>query len=421
MSLSQEQKIILTKFNLENNFDLLEKALSERILSLEICKSNDIEISKLLEVVSNIILKGGIKESILEIEGLHNVFNENQKCKLSYLHLNQLDIKSENFERILRRYVDNRLIYKDFIVLEKKMIDEKRYNQIFRIELGPSIVEAVKIYREKFNDLPEPGLNKTNIFVIGLVGSGKTVLTIALFNYLFNRGLYEFPVLGNNIGKEIIEDLMGYFREGHLAPATPESMALYVSANIKSKSNQTIPINFFDLSGEIFQQSKNKNFSDMPHNFRKYLEHDNNKVFLFTIDYQSVNTAFRQATTLTSILTSLKEAKVLNYTISICLVITKWDCSGLTDQSFDIQKEHAHNFLNSHYLQLKNLCAEYSSEFGFEFKIFPFSLGMIDKYDQTINFNYVYTENLYNWISTFPIKKTNNSNNFLGKLFSSNK
>jgi hypothetical protein len=421
MSLTTEQKISLIKFR-DNQFDVdqLGLLIERKLLSLELCTNNEIHninSSVLLEIVKKIIRNDQIKNSILEIEGL-TIFSDTDKCNLAYLHLAKFDKKSEKFQDLLKIYHHNRLIDEDLIITEKQLVNRKEFNQLIGREMSPRIIEAIEVYLDNYSDLPEPEKDRTNIFVLGLVGAGKSVFLVGLLYHIYRSGNLRLINRNNIAGSNFIDLLMEYFEKGYLPPATPEDLPIYIEADIITENQKTIPVNLFDMSGEIFRQAYGKQLSNMPKNFLKYLNQENNKVFVLTINYGSKNSSFEQARTFTSILTTLAEQNVLNYTISVCLLITKWDISGLVNESEEVQANHAREFLNTYYLNLKRTCEEFSQRFNFDLRIFAFSLGTIDKYDQSIDFNPTYANNLYQWISTLPIKPEKKSNaGLFSKLF----
>ena len=273
--------------------------------------------------------------------------------------------------------------------------------------------EPIDVDLALWDDVPPLIPERVDVFVLGIVGSGKSTFMAGLMYYAHQAGLLSLQI-ENNKGYVYANTLINAVRLRLLPPATPGTTLQHMAANFRSPVGQ-IPMTFIEMSGEIFQKCFGRRVSDMPSNFVEYMSHENTKVVLMAVDYRAHGTmdakSVMQATQFDFMLRFMEQHGTLNHTKAIAILITKWDTSP--DQS----AEAAIRFLREEYLNLFNLCSEMADKYRLRFEVFRFSLGTFDERK-----SYAYqpedSQVIFNWLCEFaPVQKQRKGKGFWDKLF----
>ena len=233
--------------------------------------------------------------------------------------------------------------------------------------------------------------DRTDVFTFGVVGSGKSLFLGALFAYAEQRGLYRTEK-AHKAAILYTDFLIRAIKSGRPIEGTALDYALYLPVTFKNKEGHAIkknlwskpvvkhkyhPFNFIEMSGEHFQDIYTAEHDHIFKWLKDYLfESNNKKIFFFTIDYfihQSNSEGQLQASQsaqFVNVLNFLQQNKLINGTIAICLLITKWDLCP------NPSPEAAKSFLENCYRNLFETCKDLErNNKALDFKIFTFSIG----------------------------------------------
>lgn len=257
--------------------------------------------------------------------------------------------------------------------------------------------------------------NRTDIFVVGGVSSGKTCFLAGLLEY-GNRTGKLFVDRITNPGGGIYEDQLRIaVDEGRLFQGTPTDAIQYICADMKDEANKSeSPINIFDMSGEVFQFCFAKSKSEIAELYPSFIEYifsDNPKVFFLALNWKVKKMEMKnqegqgfpvfQSSLLDNILEFLRHHELIKKEKikAICLLVTQWDQypdpknPNPTDDGLD-------DFISNNYRQLFKRLMEYEERYGIKFKILPYSLGTFDRR------NYYTFEETYSKKATDFLMKT---------------
>ena len=375
-----------------------------------------------------------IDEGILTEEQLNKIFYVTPE-----VHRSNVSSGNYTLEQVRKLVSQGELTSDDLIYFHKKNIRQQRYSDaeikdvIVKGELDSyNLINEGILTQEHLDDIfdvPLPLLdigfdswdeippllpNRVDVFVLGIVGSGKSAFMAGLLYYAKKMGRLNMEI-DNLSGFAYVHAITDAVKRGILPPRTPDEKMQYMSCSFTSESNQKLPMTFIEMSGEVFQKCFAKKRSEMPQNFVNYISHDNDKVILLAIDFR-VHTGYNMSNTSQEsqfdyIIRFLDQQGTLNNTKAICILITKWDLSE--DQS----EQAAIQFLKEEYLGLFNLCKEMEEKHGLRFEIFRYSLGEFGRRSK-----YTYNAHdsilLYNWLCSFmPMLKAPSPKGFFGKLF----
>jgi len=375
------------------------------------CRDHIIESTNFDSLIKNYIEEGYIDEtemiylfSKLIIEKRTN-FEKVQELQLFHPNLlkdlaKRLIQIAENRELQIIKFYNLQLLSYDEI-RSIPSIDEDFICDVLKIKIQP--ITGTVVWDK--GRTSRPPTNKTNIFILGLVGSGKSVFLAGLMYNIHKTGNLVLHNETNPDGSQYVISLLKLIKKGKLPPRTADDFIQYIEADLKDSNGSIIPFNFYDMSGEIFQGAYGKTLKDMPKNLIDDLEHENNKIFFLALDckshYDRTYDDMDQDFTFENILTSLAEGGTLNHTKAICLLITKWDESGLLNADSQVQDDEAVRLLKNNYANLLNLCKIYSEKFGFSIVTFTYSLGNF-RNNGTIEVYPSFSQKIYEWLCTMP-------------------
>jgi hypothetical protein len=247
-----------------------------------------------------------------------------------------------------------------------------------------------------WKDLPPLLNDRTDIYFFGQPASGKSCILANFFSYINKYGLFienAHSIIGVNY-KNLIQS---EYDLGYLPERTGEGVN-YITFDLidPNNINDKYPLNFIEMSGELFDQAAIGGVSDNNLNAKNYLNNNNRKLLFFVVDYdRHVQNTLNpdgntpQGAKMLTILSLLDQFGTFKQTDGIYILVSKAD---LFPAGVD-PVQYAGDFLNSNYMSFinncKNIKQKYKSEF--EIKAYPYSIGNL-----TLKSTYVY-ERDYTW------------------------
>ncbi|CAM3775000.1 GTPase [Flavobacterium gelidilacus] len=274
----------------------------------------------------------------------------------------------------------------------KGLINKKAitFDDISDAGVAPKIVNALKYYcsAEKITrsysveDLPSMEEGRTDVYFVGLKGSGKSTMIAGLLNIAHSTGVLlpdSYHAAGLTFQTNLIQDLT----RGVLPLATPSGSYNYIAASLNDANNKRHPLNIVDVPGELYNSIQdNAEVSK----FLKYINNNNKKILIFVIDSlehenSSSNNTYDQSVVFPNILQIFNANGVLAKTDAIYLVVNKFDAIKDSKYAYDDRPngDLALDFLNQDFLSLKNNClaAREDNKNSIKIKVMPFSIGSI--------------------------------------------
>jgi hypothetical protein len=290
--------------------------------------------------------------------------------------------KAVHLDRILKKQI--------FAYEIEELIDERAisFEDISNIGVSLKIVNALKYYCSKvkatksytIDQLPKMEEGRTDIYFIGLPGSGKSTMIAGLL-HVANRTGVLLPDPYNSAGLSFQTDLIQDLNRGVLPARTDLGSYNYIAASFNDSNNQSHPLNIVDVPGELYEKIQD---NAEVGKFLEYINNDNKKILVFVIDSlahhknESIS-RFDQSVVFPNILQVFNVNGVLEQTDAIYLVVNKFDAikelkyALSNKQNGDIALE----FLNDEFLNLKNNCinAVDGARNSVKIKVIPFSIG----------------------------------------------
>jgi len=294
---------------------------------------------------------------------------------------------------------EQKTVHLDKILKGKILADEikglinKRaltFDDILDAGLPLKTVNALKYYcsTEKITrsytieQLPPMEEGRTDVYFVGLPGSGKSTMIAGLLNVAHKTGVLlpdPYHAAGVNFQTDLIQDL----NRGVLPERTDVGSYNYIAASINDTNNKRHPLNIVDVPGELYEKIQDNAEVDK---FLRYINNKNKKVLIFVIDSlahennESIS-KFDQSVVFPNILQIFNANGVLEQTDAIYLVVNKFDTIKESKYSFDNRPngDIALEFLNDEFLSLKNNCiaARKDTKNSIKIKVIPFSIGSL--------------------------------------------
>lgn len=264
------------------------------------------------------------------------------------------------------------------------------FDDILDAGLPLKTVNALKYYcsTEKITrsytieQLPPMEEGRTDVYFVGLPGSGKSTMIAGLLNVAHKTGVLlpdPYHAAGVNFQTDLIQDL----NRGVLPERTDVGSYNYIAASINDTNNKRHPLNIVDVPGELYEKIQDNAEVDK---FLRYINNKNKKVLIFVIDSlahennESIS-KFDQSVVFPNILQIFNANGVLEQTDAIYLVVNKFDTIKESKYSFDNRPngDIALEFLNDEFLSLKNNCiaARKDTKNSIKIKVIPFSIGSL--------------------------------------------
>jgi len=261
--------------------------------------------------------------------------------------------------------------------LQNRIITEE---DLLALHLSHELIDKIRNYHEVtcyFPDIIElPALrnNATDVYFLGMPGSGKSTMLASLMSYGDRHRLYKRNTI-NRHGTEYLNDLIMGFDQGYLPKSTQLKFVNYIAVDFRHSEKENVyqQLNFLDMAGEQFKSVAEKGV----HNFRAYQEYfknDNPKCLIFMLDYFDKRIArqdlLRQNINLQQVLAVLEDFGILERTEFVYLVVTKADLFPTEDKT-----QFVKDYVERDYGNFFMTCKEYKNKYGFKLKYFPYSIG----------------------------------------------
>lgn len=270
------------------------------------------------------------------------------------------------------------------------------------IALLNSIYENVQeVPQLDLGTLGEFPKDRTDVYMMGVKGSGKTCALAGIISELYNSGEVTYKPQLNQNGIDNCQDYYYALIEGvrhkkAFAPTNFDTIS-FMKLDIGPKHNK--PLTFVEMSGEAFKNlaSAHSNARDVWREMgaNSCLSNTNQKVLCFFIDYQRVISTdgadnLDQDTVLSKALTVLsndgpdpkkpEKGCTMSRVKTVAIVVTKSDLMG-KDLSYEERENIAMEYVTAHLANfisnLKLLCRKHDINHPAknDIYIFPYSLG----------------------------------------------
>jgi hypothetical protein len=249
------------------------------------------------------------------------------------------------------------------------------------------------------NQLPPMEEGRTDVYFVGVPGSGKSTMLSGLLN-IANRNGILMPDIYNNDGSIYQTQLISDLNRGVLPNATASGSYNYVALSLKDDDGAKHPFNIVEVPGENYVNMFNN--GDIGE-FLNYISNSNKKILIFVVDslahdtgYNDSNSQLDQNLVYVNILNMFKSNGILEQTDAVYIVANKFDAIR-TSRYANISSDDASlalNFLQDEFRNLIENCkdARDESKNKFKIKILPFSIGNVSYTSIIDNFNREYSE-----------------------------
>ena len=231
-----------------------------------------------------------------------------------------------------------------------------------------------------WSDLPPLQKGYTDLYFFGQPGSGKSCILASIFYYLENEGMIINNV-HNPEGLRYRNQLTNEISYGILPDSTAAEGVNYIPLELINPDHKDCrhPLNFVEMSGELFNRAYDKGINSDNLAARDYLNNTNKKMIYFVLDYdqheksRTISSGPLQSSKMQAILALLDDFGTLEHTDGIYIVVTK---SDLFPSGVD-RYQYAKQFLDSNYKSFLVNCKELQRKYRDRFKIivYPYSIG----------------------------------------------
>jgi hypothetical protein len=249
-------------------------------------------------------------------------------------------------------------------------------------------------------DLPAMEEGRTDIYFIGVPGSGKSTMLSGILHNAHKNGIL-LPDPYNQAGSLFQDQLIDDLNKGVLPQATASGSYNYVALSIMGNDQQRHPFNIVEVPGENYVQIYNQGDVD---GFLSYIQNRNKKILIFVIDSLSHNSGYvesidqiDQSLVYVNILQLFQQYGVLNHTDAVYLVANKFDAikESRYENNGKSDAENAADFIQQEFLSLINNCKSIrdDSKNKFKIRILPYSIGsvafesILESYDNSFSSN----------------------------------
>lgn len=325
-----------------------------------------------------------LNQKILELKKLENSIEKEAEREKE--RLIREEEKEKNKQEILNKIIANKISASEIKTLIKK--GELEISVIQNLDVPERTKQSLLNYIDsetaistfKINQLPVMQLGRTDIYFIGLAGTGKTTMLTGLLKTANENGILIPDTYAGNQGINFQTTIIQNLRRGFIPPRTASGSYIYVPVSLKDKNNVSHPLNIVDVPGEIF---KNISETGEAKDFLNYIKNDNKKIFFIVADSQSHhnNEGADQSLIYPNIIQILNSEGVMENTDAIYLVANKFDYLREKDYVSDDREEGdiALEYLNTEFKSLINNCLDVRENTRYKFKIktLPYSIGKL--------------------------------------------
>lgn len=365
--------------------EAIAKIIKEGDITLDEFINNGLDKHKILEINELIVVKNKLEK---------DEQNQQQNAQQKQDILDKIKTKKISaFE--IQGFINNRII--NFDDLESIGLSRKTVNSIKHYCSTDRITQSYTI-----STLPKMEEGRTDLYFVGLPGSGKSTMIAAFLKVAHELGVSladPYNPAGMNFQSNLIQDL----NRGVLPKETDKGSYNYVAASLNDANNKRHPFNIVDVPGELY-----KSVLDNPEVslFLEYINNKNKKILIFVIDaieHENENSKeLDQSVVLPNILQIFNKNKVLEQTDAIYLVVNKFDALLESRYGF-VNKpkgDLALDFINSDFLGLKNNCIASREDTRTEtiIKVLPFSVGSVSYNSILENFDNEFAKTFLNQI-----------------------
>jgi hypothetical protein len=383
---SHDVETLITKIQSGNPSFSLEKMIEKGLLPE---KNNEI-MSRMAQIESE-----ALNRQNAEAERLRQLQNSDVRKQQIIDFCNQIADNQKGLEEIKISILNGIFTLEDMAQnLQNSRLTPDLFNKIGYYISGKKQVEFYL-----WKDLPPLLNDRTDIYFFGQPASGKSCILANMFSYIDKQGLIienTHSLIGTQYKNTIqYEYDLGYLPERTMASSDGVN---YITFELTDpiNSGQQHPLNFIEMSGELFDQATMGGVSDNNLNAKNYLNNNNRKILFFVVDYDrhvqnSINPDGNtpQGAKMLTILSLLDQFGTFKNTDGIYILVSKAD---LFPAGVDAVK-FAGDFLNENYMSFINNCKNIKKKYKgeFEIKAYPYSIGNL-----TLKSTYVY-ERDYTW------------------------
>lgn len=291
--------------------------------------------------------------------------------------------------------------------------------------LSVEMVSKIKNYQKQatpfsnWSNLPPLQKGYTDLYFFGQPGSGKSCILASIFYYLEEQGMIINNV-HNPQGLRYRNQLTNEISYGILPDSTAVEGINYIPIELinPNHADSRHPLNFVEMSGELFNLAYNQGITKENLAARDYLNNTNRKLIYFVLDYdqheksKTVSSGPLQSSKMEAILALLDKFGTLEYTDGIYIVVSKAD---LFPPSVD-RAQYAKQFIESSYKGFVVNCKDLQRKYRNNFKVivYPYSIGDVRFQNMLLHFDLTSPKMVVEDIlrETFVTR-----NNLLGRFF----
>ena len=288
------------------------------------------------------------------------MFNSERKSFDKSIFINQIQEKQVRAEEVTQKLISGLL----------------ETNDLLNIGFSLDFIERLKQYESqeaestKFNDLAPLRENSSDIYFLGMPGSGKSSMLATFMSHCNRIGILG-NIVDNQKGTNYKNQLILGMALGFLPNSTKRDFINYIPVDMKYEGQSDYQsLNFIDMAGEKFKDVAKEgihNFND----YKNYLNNQNPKCLIFVIEYIESNVAaLKQDQNLQQVLALLEKFGILKKTEAVYLIVTKADLFPSANK-----QEFAEQYISSKYKNFENACLDAMKKYKFGLKSFPYSIG----------------------------------------------
>jgi len=345
------------------------------------------------EITIDEFIKAGLSSSKIE-EVKQTVQEEEKKRRAEGDTLKRNELKKEQLDKIARGKVGAEKI--------KELLNSRAitFDDLEDEGLSKTLVNSLKHFcstdrirkPKTVDELPPMQEGRTDVYFIGVAGSGKSTMLAGLLKTAHMLGISLPDPLAGKEGAVYQAELIQDLNKGVLPQGTQQGTYNYVALSLKDQRGKNHPFNIVDVPGE--------NYRNMFQNAEveallRYIKNSNKKILIFVIDslahdngYNDSKNQLDQSIAYVNILQMFKSNGILEETDAIYLIANKYDAIKERRYPLDDRKKGdlAMDYLSEEFLSLIENCKSAREECKnhFPIKVMPFSIGNIS-HDYILN------------------------------------